>query len=42
MRLITSSDLPQADRLESVLLTLGAIADGAHSDIEIAVVSIFE
>jgi hypothetical protein len=36
MRRITSSDLPQADRLESVLLTVIAVANGATSDIEIA------
>lgn len=36
MRLITSSDLPQADRLESVLLTVIAVGDGAQTDIEIA------
>jgi len=36
MRRITSSDLPQADRLESVLLTVIAVGDGARTDIEIA------
>lgn len=36
MRLITSSDLPQADRLESVLLTVIGVSKGALSDIEIA------
>ncbi len=36
MRRITSSDLPQADRLESVLLTVVAVGEGARTDIEIA------
>jgi len=36
MRRITSSDLPQADRLESVLLTVIAVGNGAQTDIEIA------
>lgn len=36
MKRITSSDLPQADRLESVLLTVIAVGDGARTDIEIA------
>jgi hypothetical protein len=36
MRRITSSDLPQADRLESVLLTVIAVGNGARTDIEIA------
>jgi len=36
MRRITSSDLPQADRLESVLLTVIAVGNNARSDIEIA------
>jgi len=33
---ITSKDLPQADRLESVLLTVIAVGQGARTDIEIA------
>ena len=33
---ITSGDLPQADRLESVLLTVIAVNDGARTDIDIA------
>jgi len=36
MKQITSSDLPQADRLESVLLTVIAVSKGARTDIEIA------
>lgn len=36
MRRITSRDLPQADRLESVLLTVIAVNNGARTDIEIA------
>jgi hypothetical protein len=36
MRRITSSDLPQADRLESVLLAVLAVGNGARADIEIA------
>lgn len=36
MRRITGSDLPQADRLESVLLTVIAIGNNAQTDIEIA------
>ena len=36
MRRITSRDLPQADRLESVLLTVLAVGNGARTDIEIA------
>lgn len=36
MRRITSSDLPQADRLESVLLTVMAVGNGARTDMEIA------
>jgi len=36
MRRITSSDLPQADRLESVLLTVIAVGNGARTDMEIA------
>jgi hypothetical protein len=36
MKRITSSDLPQADRLESVLLTVIAVGNNAQTDIEIA------
>lgn len=36
MRRIKSVDLPQADRLESVLLTVIAVGSGARTDIEIA------
>ncbi|MCK4641703.1 MAG: hypothetical protein KAU06_10210 [Candidatus Marinimicrobia bacterium] len=36
MKRIISSDLPQADRLESVLLTVIAVGNGALTDIEIA------
>lgn len=36
MRRITSRDLPQADRLESVLLTVVAVGSGARTDMEIA------
>jgi len=36
MRRIKSNDLPQADRLESVLLTVMAVGNGARTDIEIA------
>lgn len=36
MRRIISSDLPQADRLESVLLTVIEVGNGARTDIEIA------
>ena len=36
MKRITSSDLPQADRLESILITVIAVGDGARTDIEIA------
>jgi len=36
MRRITSKDLPQADKLESVLLTVIAVGNGARTDIEIA------
>lgn len=36
MRRITSKDLPQADRLESVLLAVIAVGNGARTDIEIA------
>jgi len=36
MKQITSADLPQADRLESVLLAVIAVANGAKTDIEIA------
>lgn len=36
MNLITSKDLPQADRLESVLLAVIAVGDGARMDLEIA------
>lgn len=36
MKRITSRDLPQADRLESVLLTTIAVGNGARTDIEIA------
>lgn len=36
MRRIKSVDLPQADRLESVLLTVMAVGNGARTDIEIA------
>ncbi|MDD3773160.1 MAG: hypothetical protein PHC38_10965 [Weeksellaceae bacterium] len=36
MRRINSSDLPQADRVESVLLTVLAVAHGARTDLEIA------
>ncbi len=36
MRRIKSVDLPQADRLESVLLTVVAVGNGARTDIEIA------
>ena len=33
---IQSNDLPQADRIESVILATVAIANGATTDIEIA------
>lgn len=36
MRRITSGDLPQADRLESVLMAVIAVANGATTDLEIA------
>lgn len=36
MRRIKSSDLPQADRIESVLLAVIAVGNGARTDIEIA------
>jgi len=36
MKRITSNDLPQADRLESVLLTVIVVGEGAQTDIEIA------
>lgn len=36
MRRIVSSELPQADRLESVLLAIIAVGNGARTDIEIA------
>jgi|GEM_PF-866427 len=36
MRRITSRGLPQADRLESVLLTVIAVSNGARTDYEIA------
>jgi hypothetical protein len=36
MKRIKSSDLPQADRIESVLMAIIAISEGAKTDIEIA------
>jgi len=36
MRLIQSVDIPQADRLESVLLAVIAVGNGARTDVEIA------
>jgi len=36
MERITSSDLPQADRIESVILTVLAVANGKRTDIDIA------